>query len=410
MQLMFYRLDLNKRYLNSDQIDFTKANSFTRPMSMTFNSTADAKTSTVQPNSVTVIIAIGVSIAVLLILSKTLIIIVIVLICNYKRRSAKQKFHTDSSYSALSRGTGQQIQPPSIQNDSAEFYNQIQLSPSTGQTEFIQKCAESENINNPTYNHPTHSSTASPADSQLAPQNTDESTSEQPTYAAVDKNKKKKLKKQRKKDPKHNITENKGPPISPYTQKVSPRSADKEAYAAGKDDLSQNSQKPLDNTPTSVNQDQTREQDISSIHTVEELYTAVKKKPKGSVPKDDKETPPIPPHTVEELYTAVQKKPKTDVDANKEEDPPIPPQVDEEMCVAKEKAALILQHTIEDLYTAVVKKPKDSSTDDTEAAPPLPPHTVEELYTAVQKKSKGTAMEDEEEVPPVPPHTVEDYY
>ena len=274
---------------------------------------------TVQPNSDKMIIGIAVSIAILLILSTILIIIVMVLIWNYRRRSAKQKLNTDCSYSTLSRGTGQQIQPLSICNDSAELYNQIQLSPSTGQTEFIQTCAESENINNPTINHHTHTNTehsvspsaAPPADSQLVPQNANENTSEQPTYAAVDKNKKKKLKKRRKKDPKHNATENKGPPISPYTQKVSSRSADKEAYAAGKDDPTKNSQKTLDNMPTSVNQDQMREQEINPTHAAEELYTAVKKTPKGSVPKDDEETPPIPPHTVEELYTAVVKKPKS---------------------------------------------------------------------------------------------------
>ena len=388
-------------------------------MSTTPSSITDTRTSTVQSNSVTVIIAIGVSIAILLILSTTLIIIVIVLICNYKRRSAKQKLYTDGSYSTLSRGTGQQIQPPSIQNDSAELYDQIQLSPSTGQTEFIQKCAESENINNPTYNHHTYSNTehstspsaALPADSQLAPQNADENTSKQPTYAAVDKSKKKKFKKQRKKDPKHNAAENKGPPISPYTQKVSPLSADKEEYAAGKDDPTKYCQKPLNNTPTSVNQDQMREQEISPTHTVEELYTAVKKKPKGSVPKDDEETPPIPLHSVEELYTAVVKKPKRNsAEKNKEETPPIPPQTDEEMHTAKEKPS---PHTIEDLYSAVVKQSKESSTTDdkdSEAAPPLPPHTVEELYTAVQKKPKGSAMEDEEEAPPIPPHTLEDIY
>ena len=265
------------------------------------------------------IIAIAVSIPILLILSTTLIIIVIVLIWNYKKRSAKQELYIDSSYSTLSRGTRQQIQPPSIRNDSVDLYDQIQLSPSTGQTEFIQKRAESENINNPTYNHPTHTNTehsvspgaAPPADSQPAPQNADENASEQPTYAAVDKNKKKKLKKQRKKDPKHNATENKGPPISPYTQEVSPRCADKEAYTAAKDDPTKYCQKPLNNTPTSVNQDQMREQEISPTHTVEELYTAVKKKPKGSVPNDDEETPPIPLHSVEELYTAIVKKPKS---------------------------------------------------------------------------------------------------
>ena len=41
---------------------------------------------------------------------------------------------------------------------------------------------------------------------------------------------------------------------------------------------------------------------------ISELYTAVKKKPKGSAAEDEEEAPPLPPHTVEELYTAVQKR------------------------------------------------------------------------------------------------------
>ena len=60
---------------------------------------------------------------------------------------------------------------------------------------------------------------------------------------------------------------------------------------------------------------------------VEEWNTAVKKKPKGSQPKD--EVPPIPPHTVEELYTAVVKKPKESTE-DEEEAPPIPPYTVEE--------------------------------------------------------------------------------
>ena len=60
---------------------------------------------------------------------------------------------------------------------------------------------------------------------------------------------------------------------------------------------------------------------INPPNTVEELYTAVKKKPKGSQPKDEEETPPIPSHTIEELYTAVEKKPKSIPDENKEEAP-----------------------------------------------------------------------------------------
>ena len=109
--------------------------------------------------------------------------------------------------------------------------------------------------------------------------------------------------------------------------------------------------------------------------------------PKGSDSKDEEETPPIPPHTVEELYTAVEKKPKSNADENKE----APSQT-------------VLQNTTEDLYTAVMKKPKDGST---EAAPLLPLHAMEELYTAVMKKPTESA-EDKEEAPPIPPYTVEE--
>ena len=383
-------------------------NSSTKLMSTTSSSMTASKTSTVQSNSITVIIAIGVSIAILLLLSTTLIITVVVLTCSYKRRSAKQKLNTDSLYSSLSRGTEQQVP---IQHDSAELYDQIHLSPSTGQTEFIPK-HESENINYPDAIPQNSHTTNSTADddtvqssalnvayqattSQLPTQKAHKSTCEQPTYAAVDKNKKKNLKKQTKKEDSKHKTAEKGPPVSPYKHEVS-SSAAEGAHASPHKDLKQ---------------DNVEKHEIDPPHTIEELYTAVKKKPKGSVPKDEEETPSIPPHTVEELYTAVVKKPKSNsAEKNKEEAPPIPPQTDEEMHTAKEKPS---PHTIEDLYTAVVKQPKENSTtDDTdsEAAPPLPPHTVEELYTAVQKKPKGSVMEDEGEAPPIPPHTVEDTY
>ena len=184
--------------------------------------------------SKTVIIAIGVSTAIRLILSSVLIVTVVVLTWSYKRRSAKKELYTDTLYSTLSRGFGQQIQPQSVQQEFAQLYDQIHLSPSTGQTEFIHKF-ESANINNPSTtlqnSHPIHSTA---------------SASMQKKKGTVEK------------------------------QKSCP------------------------------------------FHTIEELYTAVKKKPKGNELKDEEEIPQIPPHTVEELYTAVQKKPKTNADENKE--------------------------------------------------------------------------------------------
>ena len=320
------------------------------------------------------ITAIGVSIAILLILSISLIIAVVLLIWSYKRRSAKQNHYTDSSYSTLRRGSGQQIQPWSIQ-DSAQLYDQIQLSPSTGQTEFIPK-SESTNINNSSTtlqnSHPTysitgndkvkHSSALNAANQGKTSQKTHEITCEQLTYATIDKSKKNIFKKQMKEESKHKAAE-KGSPVSPYRHEVPSASMHEEKKKA-------------------------EEQEICSSHAVEELYTAVKKKSKGSQPKDEEETPPIPSHTGEELCTAVEKKQKSITDENKEEAP----------------TQTVLQNMTEDLYTAVMKKPKDSST---KIAPPFPPYTVEELYTAVIKKPKENT-EDEEEAPPIPPYTVEE--
>jgi hypothetical protein len=338
----------------------------------------DSITSVVQANIN--IVAIGVSIAMLLILSTTLIITATVLIWSYKRRSSKQ-VNNCSPYSTLNRRAGQ---PQPLQQDSAELYDQIHLSPSTGQTEYIPN--ETANVSQISKNsHPTYS-TADEADiaehssalniakattSQLSSQKAHESTSEQPTYAAVDTSKKKKFKK----------TENvkckaaeKGPSFAPYA-------------GASTRDVKENITKRETNSP----------------HTIEELYTAVEKKPKTGEPKGEEETPPIPPpHTVEELYTAVQKKPKN-AECNKDEVPR--PDIVEEMHTVGEKPSQIPQNATEDLYTAVMKKPKDSSRCDTETAPPIPPHTVEELYTAVMKAPES-GVEDEEEAPPIPQYTV----
>ena len=121
----------------------TDSNSFTSPISTVISLIRykqDYKSETQSPpNSATRIIAIGVSIALLLILSTILVITVILLIWSYKRRSAKQKLCTYSSYSTLSRGSGLQTQTRSTRENSSELYDQIHLSPSTGQTEYIPK-------------------------------------------------------------------------------------------------------------------------------------------------------------------------------------------------------------------------------------------------------------------------------
>ena len=295
----------------------------------------------------------------LLILSIILIITATVVIWSYKRRSSKQ-VNNSSPYSTLNRRAGQ---PQALQQDSTGLYDQIHLSPSTGQAEYVPK-SETANINNRSQisqnSHPTYSTAASGEDiaensstlytenqvttSQLPPQKARESTNEQPTYAAVDTSKKKFKKQTEKEDPKCEA-DKKGSPVLPYSE-----------------------HDVIPSASMQQKKENTIKQEINSPHTIsEQLYTAVKK-PKVDEPKGEEKAPPIPPHTVEELYTAVQKKPKSrsSTDSNKDETP---------------------------------------LADDTETAPPiLPPHSVEELYTAVMKKPNSGA-EDEEEAPPIPPYT-----
>ena len=319
-------------------------NSFQNPISSFI---ADKMELTVPPNRFKEMTVIGVSIAILLILSIILIITVVVLIWSYKRRLTKR--NTDSSYSVLSRGTRQQIQPQSIQQDSAELYDQIHLSPSTGQTEFFPK-PQSENINNPPYNsHPTHCHTENSGTSASA---ASQKNSPQATYAVIDKNKKK----MKKHDTKHTADEKKGTHDSPYTQTVLSNSADTEPHAGGKGDPTKRRQKSLDDM-------------YASDHIHQEKVS------------DELES--NPPPSVEELYTAVRKKSKGGVPVNES-----------------------VSQVAEDLYTTVMKKPKKKSVND-EAVPSILPHTIEELYITVHRKPKGNTMEDEEEAPPIPPHTVE---
>ena len=105
----------------------------------------------------------------------------------------------------------------------------------------------------------------------------------------------------KKKIQKHNAAE-KGPPVSPYDEHKVPS-----AYYM------------------QVKKENATKQENNSPHTIEELYTAVEKKPKLCEPKGE----PSPPHSVKELCTAVQKCSAT---KGEEEAPPIPP------------------HTVEDSY------------------------------------------------------------
>jgi hypothetical protein len=304
-------------------------------------STAKIDTEMLTGQPKTAFITIGLAVVILPILSSALIITVAVLIRSYRKRLAKQELNTDASYSTFNRGTGLQVQPQFTQQNSNELYDQIHLSPSTGQTELIPQ-PQSENTNNPRYNsHPIHPNTDNSVTTSAASQK----TSPTATYAAIDNSKRKK---ENKDDTKHTAAEK-------YTPKVS---SSKGVYKVeGKDNSAKMS---LGDMYAPDHQYQGRvnsEQGSNPSHSVEELYAAVKKKPKGS-------------------------------------------------CSSAPVNESVPQKA-EDLYTAVMKKPKENSVND-EVVPPIPPHTVEELYTAVHKKPVGNTTEDEEEAPPIPPHTVDD--
>ena len=152
----------------------------------------------------------------------------------HKRRSSRQGITSVHTPCTLNRRAGQ---PQSLQQDSAQLYDQTYLCPSTGQAEYIPKSKTTKfNIDNPSQTsqnsraRPTYSTAdediakhssalnvGNPATtSQLPPQNIHESTSEQPTYAAVDISKKKKFNKQIEKEDPKNEAAKKGPPVLPY--------------------------------------------------------------------------------------------------------------------------------------------------------------------------------------------------
>ena len=267
------------------------------------------------------------------------------------RKSAQKRKvdYLDSSYSTLCRENGQQMQSQSL-HTSNDLYDQIQLSPSTGQAEFISR-NETANTNNPPPHqteyglHPSVDKDKSKSDklkitaSTISSQDEDKSTSEQPTYAVVNKKRKQNTEKESVNCQSKDIAA------------VHQNEGVTEQNAVEQGNYLQESQDSPDTTTQFPSQ---------TIDSPQALYTAVKKKPKER-PVEDKKVPTILPYTTEELYTAVKKKPHASTAGDDEEAPQIPP------------------HTIEELYTAVQKKPKASATVDEEEAPPIPAHTVEEL-------------------------------
>ena len=297
--------------------------------STTTTSQANGVSSTSESDIANLIIGVVVAILILILLAAIALTVIVVM----SRKSVKRKSNFDSSYSVLSRGTPQQLQPQAAHN-SSELYDQIHLSPLTGQAEFIRN-NETENTNNPQRQQGIHPSIEEqPLRVSLQAAGLNEPSenacnTEQPTYAVINKKQKKK---------KHTA----GKELVPY-QKCEAQNEDLRNVKEHK-------------TESKEISDMKKVSPSKEIESVDQLYTVVKKKPKRSPAKDDN-APPITPHTVEELYTAVNKIPKVRAATNEEEAPPIPP------------------HTVEELYTAVNKTPKGNAADDKEEAPPIPPHT-----------------------------------
>ena len=331
-------------------------------------------------NALTLCIAVGMVIVILVVLTCMATIAIVL----FLKKSSQKESEYDVSYSTLCREPNKQLQPQSIHTPN-DLYDRIELSPSTGQAEFVVK-TETDNTNNPSPHQCQHNiypsvDTEQPktsamqtivANSQNIPSRANESMFEQPTYAVVNK----KEKNIKKKGPVY-CSIRKSAAANPSLTKQnaaegaiidlsSRNNVDQEWLGSLQQNATKDNQKKLNNDLP----DNSTESLTQTSDSPEELYTAVRKKTKESTAHNEEELPPIPPQRVEQLYTAVNKKTQTTTSNDEEKSPPIPPQ------------------TVEELYTAVMKKPKARETDDEVEAPPVPPHTVEELYTAVRKNKK----------------------
>ena len=143
----------------------------------------------------TAMVAVGVVGVLLLVLIISLTIILSLIVWYHKRGTCKLEIdpnsgsmREDASYSILERGRRQQAQPQD--SNSTELYDQLHLSPSTGQTELISK-TESETAEGINTTTPNVYSSVETGNSQPI-SNSEESKIEEATYAVVDKKKKKK--------------------------------------------------------------------------------------------------------------------------------------------------------------------------------------------------------------------------
>ena len=260
------------------------------------------------------------------------------------RKRSQRTIQQDDNlcYAKLYRENNQQM-PSQTLHPANDLYDQLHLSPSTGQAEFMFK-TETTNKNNSSPHHDQHSinpcvdteqpkSSTHPVKSISADK--DRSTLEQPTYAVVDKKKK-------------HIKEKETVHYPSESYSARNQSLTRHKTAKGKHLPNDNTTQKCTQKAAKTNKLRCHQQNIqeTAMDSLEEMYTAVRKKAK-------------------EFESAT-------------------------IATFEEAAHTIPLHTVEELYTDVLKKPKAScrKTDDEVEAPPVPPHTVEELYTAVQKNKK----------------------
>ena len=218
-------------------------------------------------------------IAIVVILLAALSIIILLLLQWYNKRTGNVKmesdFKEDLSYSTLNRGAKQETQPPSL-NPSVELYDQIQLSPSTGQSELIH--SKILIISSSSGSNQMQESTVTETNSELLEM--EKNNLGNPTYAVVDKRKKNKVKMKESKQEQDNKPQ---------------KGIDPEHLTVADPEDSDTAEKLKD-------------QPSQRQENLEEMYAVVHKKPKKCEEQDD--APLVPSHTIESLYAAVQKKPK----------------------------------------------------------------------------------------------------
>ena len=236
-----------------------------------FQATTARSSQTAGNSQSTELIAVGVAGAVFLTLTIFLIITLSLLLWHHKRKTYKSEIDPNSgsmtenaSYSTSERGIMQQSQP----QPSTELYDQIHLSPSTGQTELISKI-ESETASIQISN--IYSSVDAEASQPVLNSETEmRQLPEDATYAVVDKKKKEKKSRE------------------------------------ASDNSKRNDHTNAEESAMEKENEQIKAQDQSSL---EEMYAVVHKKPKKSN-RQEEMAPAIPAYTVESLYTAVQRKPQ----------------------------------------------------------------------------------------------------